>query len=278
MVTNELLKDLNLPIKDYYICYFDILGYRAFFENNSEEHKKFLCEILLAIGDIETEICRKQHKVKIEIRTYSDNFLLFFKKENFAEDTALRILCQVIQKIQIKLLMNFKILIRGGITIGEFFTNNQIVFGEGLIRAVYLEEKDAKFPRVVIDHEVFSSSIGSLISEGLLNKDSDENIYVNYFSSEGGLLLVKGQCEFLINRHGRYHGNVRSVDKVIQAERTISKYLWLLMYFNSACERLYCKHLKIDYKLKLNERLLKTEVYCEKKIKGNKLDLTNDKI
>ena len=42
MVTNEILKDLNLPLKDYYICYFDILGYRAFIENNPEEHKKFL--------------------------------------------------------------------------------------------------------------------------------------------------------------------------------------------------------------------------------------------
>ena len=270
MVTNEILKDLNLPLKDYYICYFDILGYRAFFESNPEEHKKFLFEILLAIGDIEAEIRRKQSKVKIEIRTYSDNFLLFFKKENFAKDTALRILCQVIQKVQVKLLMNFKILIRGGITIGEFFADNQIVFGQGLIDAVNLEEKDAKFPRVVVNQKCFSNELEILINEGLLNRDSDEQVYVNYLDSEGVLLLVKGKCEYLINKHGKYRTNVRDTIKVLQMEKTISKYLWLLMYFNSTCERLWCDNFKIDYKLKLNDRLLKTEVYCEKKTKGNK--------
>ena len=150
MVTDEILKDLNLPLKDYYICYFDILGYRAFIENNPEGHKKFLCEILLAIGDIESEIRRKESKVKINIKTYSDNFLLFFEKVNFSEYYALKIFSQLMQKVQVKLLMNFKILLRGGITKGEFFVDNQIVFGEGLIKAVTLEEKVAKFPRVVI--------------------------------------------------------------------------------------------------------------------------------
>ena len=270
MVTDALLKELNLPLKDYYICYFDILGYRAFFENNPEEHKKFLVEILLALGDIEAEIRRK-----IDIRTYSDNFLLFFEKANFDEYTALKIFCQLIQKVQIKLLMNFKILIRGGITKGEFFADNRIVFGEGLIKAVNLEEKDAKFPRVVVDQKSFSMAIEELIKAGLLNRDSDEQVYVNYLDSEGVLSLVKGKCEFLINKYGKYHTNVKDISKVLQTEKTISKYLWLLMYFNAACERLSCYYLKIDYRLKLNERLLKTEVYCEKKTKELRQEIFN---
>lgn len=265
MVTDEILKDLNLPLKDYYICYFDILGYRAFIENNPEGHKKFLCEILLAIGDIESEIRRKESKVKINIKTYSDNFLLFFEKVNFSEYYALKIFSQLMQKVQVKLLMNFKILLRGGITKGEFFVDNQIVFGEGLIKAVTLEEKVAKFPRVVIDRDAFANAVEDLIEEGLLNIDNDQQVYVHYLANEGFLKLVKGKCENLINKYGKYHNNVKDLDKISQAERTLVKYLWLLIYFNCSCERVQCNHLKIDYEIKINERLLKMEIYCKSK-------------
>ena len=268
MVTNEILKDLNLPLKDYYICYFDILGYRAFIENNPEEHKKFLFEILLAVGDIEAEIRRKESKVKINIKTYSDNFLLFFEQANFSEYYALKIFAQLMQKVQVKLLMNFKILLRGGITKGEFFVNDQIVFGEGLIKAVTLEEKDARFPRVVIDRETFSNAVEELIEEGLLNKDNDQQVYVHYLVNEDSLKLAKGKCEVLINKYGKYHNNVKDLEKILQVERTLVKYLWLLIYFNYSCERVQCNHLKIDYEIKLNERLLKMEISCKKKIRN----------
>ena len=71
MITKEIVEQLNLPIEDYYICYFDILGYKAFFENDQNEHKKYLAEILFAIGDVESEIRKKKPKLKVEIRTFS---------------------------------------------------------------------------------------------------------------------------------------------------------------------------------------------------------------
>ena len=32
------------PIKDYYIAYFDILGYKEFFRNSPEKVPDFLCD------------------------------------------------------------------------------------------------------------------------------------------------------------------------------------------------------------------------------------------
>lgn len=264
MITKEIVEQLNLPIEDYYICYFDILGYKAFFENDQNEHKKFLAEILFAIGDVESEIRKKKPKLKVEIRTFSDNFLLFFKKEDKHQLFCLKTLCEIVQKIQVRLLMNFGMLVRGGITVGEFFANENIVFGEGLIKAVVLEEKIAKNPRVVIDKEVFKEELDELLDLKLIVKDNDECYFVNYLGNDGFLLSTKGKCEALINKYGKYHYLVKDESKIILTERTITKYIWLLIYFNSQCESLNRKELKIDYHLKLNERILKLEVFVGK--------------
>ena len=54
----ETIDDFDLPLSDYYICYFDVLGYKAFFESNDKEHKKFFNEL----AEQTIEFCQKHHK------------------------------------------------------------------------------------------------------------------------------------------------------------------------------------------------------------------------
>lgn len=260
MISDVLAEYMENPLKDYYICYFDILGYRAFFENETKAHKNFLAKVELICESVHSIIRNSHLTVKVNCKTYSDNFLLYFEKDLLGKYDALKILSNLIRKISIKLLCDFEVLIRGSITIGEFFADDNIVFGKGLVDAVEIEEKKAINPRIVIDSVKFDIDLSKLFSDNCIIKDADDIIFVNCFKSIEALKLTRGKCIRLINYHGKYHPTVKEPVKVQQAERVISKYIWLLIQFNNQCKILGYPDLLIDYELKINERLLKTEI------------------
>ena len=46
---------------------------------------------------------------------------------------------------------------RGGVAIGDIYHDDEAVFGPGLVRAYDIESNVAKFPRIVVDHEVLDT-------------------------------------------------------------------------------------------------------------------------
>ena len=263
MLSEVLAKEIDIPLNDYYICYFDVLGYKNAFEK-PEEHKQFLFNMLLSTDSIESIIRNENTYIQVQYRTYSDNFLLFFEKGNVGEYEALKLLSTIARKIQMKFLIDHKIIVRGGITIGEFYADDKMVFGQGLIRAVELEDKIAKYPRIIIDNECFQESVSKLVETRYILQDNDGLFYINYFHAQEALLLERGYCISLINTNCKYQYNVKDELKIAQKEKTITKYLWMLIKFNEACKAIKKESLQIEYQLKINEKILKLEIYCEK--------------
>lgn len=259
MMSDVLAKYMDNSLNEYYICYFDILGYRAYFDNDTPEHKKFLATVLLALESIKSVLRNFNTSININCKTCSDNFLLYFEKSLLDESRALETLINIMRKIQVKLLMDEGLLLRGGRTLGEFYADENLVFGKGLVRAVELEEKYAIAPRIIIDDEYFKSAVDALTYSGKLIRDFDGYCFVNYFDV-GALKLIKGQCIRLINIHCKYHINVKDLAKIAQRERIISKYMWLLARFNSQCIRMELSEMAIKYDVKINERLYKPEI------------------
>ena len=134
-------------LEDYYLVYFDILGYKSYFENESDPYD-FLSVIQSAIEDMKksVNITHSLNDVDVRFRAYSDNFLFYIKHEN-NELGAMAALSFLTQQIQRRLLEKYSILIRGGITIGKFYVNKDFIFGKGLIDVYTLENKFAVYPR-----------------------------------------------------------------------------------------------------------------------------------
>lgn len=264
MKDSPLIHAMYTPLEDYYICYFDILGYKDFLDKNPEEHKSFLMEVIMSDASIESILRNMNTHIELKYRTYSDNFIIFFSRFEASKFEALRILSVIVRKIQIKLLMEFSIIVRGGITCGEFFANEKILFGTGLIKAYDIENSIAQYPRVVVDKEFFRDELDELAALNYIKKDSDEQFYVNYFCNENALKLTKGKCAKLIDKHGKYDLRLKDAKKIQQQERTINKYAWLLVKFNECCEELGCLALKLNYILKINRRVFKMEIACNK--------------
>ena len=94
-MSDVLAKYMEGQLSDYYICYFDILGYRAFFDRDSHSHEKFLAAVKSASVVVQSAIKHSKTSIPIRCKTYSDNFLLYVKKENTNEFLVLRLFIRI---------------------------------------------------------------------------------------------------------------------------------------------------------------------------------------
>lgn len=283
-------------LQNYYLAYFDVLGYKAFFNEEESDHQKFLKDILGTLDYVKSQVNEfSSFSSRIGLRVYSDNFLLYIKEEGqdkVIEDfNALAALTSVVALIQVKILAQYRILLRGGITKGEFYVDENIIFGKGLIQAVEIESNKAIYPRVVIDVDNFSLMNYDSLWKYLIKKDDDgiyfvdyfniniyQNVYFDHEKTIGLIQTLRGKIILLIKKYCNYD-NLSGQDEINQRSKLIEKYLWVLNKFNDFCndsdgtilmnnfvEEKRFQQYAIEYSLSLNKKLLKMEVKCKEKL------------
>lgn len=150
------------PIKEYYIAYFDLLGYKKFFETQSDKVSPFLEDIYRAIQNVKdyvqevdlSYIVGYLAHISIKVKVFSDNILLCLETGTTqTEYPRFLTFLAVVADIQRNFVLQYDLFLRGGITIGTLSFNDDFVFGQGLIDAVALEEK-AVYPRIIIGKTV----------------------------------------------------------------------------------------------------------------------------
>ncbi len=149
-------------IKEYYIAYFDLLGYKNFFKTNPEKAGDFLNAIHEAIqntkayiqGVNSSPVVGKFEQVFVRVKIFSDNILLCLERSSTPMEY-LRFLTfiTIVADIQRNFILQYDLFLRGGITIGTLSFNNDFIFGQGLIDAVSMEET-AKYPRIIVGKTV----------------------------------------------------------------------------------------------------------------------------
>ena len=140
--------------KKGYIIYFDILGYKEILKHNNAEENERIANVLEQFSNyyvranVKLGYGSKFEYDKLLVRSFSDNFLILYEIE---KDDYLGFL--VMQSIATKIQYQFLcvgVLTRGSITYGEIEYNENIVFGNDLIRAVELEKNHSE-PSIIID-------------------------------------------------------------------------------------------------------------------------------
>ena len=146
------------PIKEYYIAYFDILGYKEFFKQQPER----VPELLNAIHDAvkrtnahigianQSPLMQDVGNIDIHIKIFSDNILLCLEVlDSPVEPVRVLTFLQIVADIQCGFVTEYGLFVRGGIKKGSLSFNEDYGFGQGLIDVVAMEE-GAQFPRILI--------------------------------------------------------------------------------------------------------------------------------
>ena len=228
----------NYKTSNYIIAYLDILGAKDMICNDNDFN--FLNHLNMFMEDAIEEsgggIFPKKENIYVKI--FSDNILLALElKENDEQrDNKIAALFNTVANIYNEIL-RYGYLMRGAIVEGEFFHNNIIVYGKGLVEAVHLEEKEADVPRILVRIDVNKPN-----SLYYLMKDSDEELFLNIFH----LCDTFDDVIFKINL-------LKMLKKHKNNEKIKAKIMWMIDYFNSWFT-------KYDYRLMNQQKITDEDI------------------
>lgn len=261
------MEDNKKDLKEYYIIYFDILGYKQYFEEN-KDHQQLLHDIIKLLKDVKdranvyADIIKKETK----IRAFSDNIIICVEATEKTSDHV-GLLGYIVANMQTVIFAKYGLLVRGAYTKGKFYINNSIVYGEGLIKAVSLEN-EAKYPRIVIDSAVIKIPEWENNEHKIFRQDVDDKCFLNYFYNphiDSVFDQFKEKLQKKIKNEGKYPSNIKDEKKINEKESIIQKTLWVVEKFNDACDAIGKPEEKIDYRVTINKRLLKMELSLAEK-------------
>lgn len=239
------MEKIRINNEECYVAFLDILGFKEYVKTTKPDDilkmfqeldiiTKSLKKDIISFAETE-EMKKKANTLPKELYLYimSDSIILAIK---CCHEGALHFLVDCCQKIQAKLLSQYHLTLRGGISKGIYYGDQTINFGCGMIKACELEEK-AKYPRILIDKEILpelkatcipfincSNEIKTEVCTNIANNEYIDftehpnkikaEIYVNVASKK---YMDLSEClDFITNEKGKHS------DK-----HTLEKYEWL---------------------------------------------------
>lgn len=159
----------NVQYKKCYVAFIDILGFKDYVQNNS-------CDAVhTVLSYLEVEAVANPYSIKskfgidtkdIKILCISDSIIVSIEE---SIPHALEAIIWLCAAFQLTLLLNARLLMRGGISCGDFYTENSvrtgnpILFGQAYNNAVELE-KSKKYggkPVIIVDENMNHSNLKS---------------------------------------------------------------------------------------------------------------------
>ncbi len=232
------------------IAYIDILGIKKHVQDESNESKKKLLQLLKIFHDANSSyepnkvfekiqrgpISVEFVKTQLEISNFSDHVIFSALLSENCKHTQNNQINAVIEKIQEMSLRVLQIgfLIRGAITIGDMYHLGNSIIGKGLNEAVFLEENIAIYPRVIVSDDILkilnkNQTNGFLTYNFILKKDFDGVTFIDFLhrhrhgdeASDIDLRQIKFAIESEINK---------SINR--KDVKTLTKLRWFANYFN----------------------------------------------
>jgi len=271
----------RISVKKYVVVYLDILGYKNYINHYPKKVNNFLRTTREAISEVvdfwngeelwfsnDTE-----NNPNPTIKLFSDNMILCLKMKPLDLER-LGFLFSAVASIQIKFLGEYNLLTRGSIVYGDFYIDEDYVFGKALIDAYELEQK-ASMPRIILDNkliDLIDKTVPSMHSiANYVTYDVDGLCYVDFYKSMSPFGEPSAQGEnydysYDDGERASYcsdiHDSLVSIIKKYNDDskytasysaeglRILQKYVWLLDYHNNGCDYLKFIKYKIKYSIK----------------------------
>jgi hypothetical protein len=169
----------------YVVAYLDVLGITARIKGSREKQTDAL-NVLHNLYSYIFELSDAERGIKkysdIKFKVFSDNIIIAKKlSANRTEDVVTLLNC-VSNFLCAAVGDGVSWLVRGGITLGDFYIDDTIVWGPALLRAYELEDKIANYPRVLLDTSVVNLLEKSKQGTEYIRVDFDGMPFLNYMS------------------------------------------------------------------------------------------------
>jgi len=199
----------------HFIAFLDILGYSNMVKSDLEgpagEEKYY--QKLLQLQKETNGL--KYENLDFTLIQFSDSIIISapYKPNTFHSFSKL------IAEYQFKLLMN-KISIRGGITFGKHFFEEDFLFSSALIDAYNIESKLARYPRIIVSDDLYELLYSNKVNLEYITFDNNYKI-IDFLHNA---LLDNDNIEILNEIITKLENN--------KSETVSEKGLWLKEYLN----------------------------------------------
>lgn len=185
---------------------------------------------------------------KYKFKIFSDNIVIaqeFVEAKNNDWDRIVDKFLLLILSIQNKF-FGENILVRGGVSIGEFYGDDLMVWGKALVESYDLESKCAIYPRIIITDQVkekLDKEASCNVFGNVIMQDIDKLYYLNFLwqtNSEECILLSKKKvsfdnaalerCEEIIITFESYLTKYKKIFVIENNMAVKAKYGWVISY------------------------------------------------
>ena len=230
----EIVLEEPYEYEEKYVLFIDIIGFKNLIETKESVDIKTIYDFIRyhirenSLSSVMWCIIPDEVLNEISYVIMSDSIAMSFPKNKHGI-LALIMYCIT---IQMKLLdLDFHVLFRGGISVGEIYCHGQICYGPALIEAIELE-KLAKNPRIIMPKDLFTDiradtdDNNKIIIDAFIKEDIDGFYYIDYID----LLPL-------------YNNRALRLKALIENELAnasspyFSKYVWLRIKFNKSLEK-----------------------------------------
>jgi len=255
------IQEKRLHLENNTILYLDILGYKQHIITHGEqEFLKIINDVFLAAKLFIKHNTLLSDDVKYKI--FSDNIVICLKNTGYNSQTLMLIFLAM--QLQFYFLVK-GVLVRGAITTGQLYLDDEFIYGSGLIKAYHLEDKCAIHPRIIVEHEFYDNFPSHIDNDfklknkqDLFRKDADGYFFIDYLNKNSldvnRIAFLKEQDNLnknelnelngLMNEFEFFRQNLEIFYKVVTAglknnignESVMNKFLWCKDYYNKICE------------------------------------------
>lgn len=161
------------------VAFLDVLGFSAMVEKDAQAKSPVYLEFF---RDVFAKI--KEHALpEQDLRMFSDSIIV---SSPLSVANVIAVM-QTVSDLQILFLKN-SILVRGGVAMGRHYGDDRVIYSEGLIVAYRLESSRAKYPRVLVDLNLWdwASNFRGLTEKqnrqlnNLVIRDQDGQMFIDF--------------------------------------------------------------------------------------------------
>lgn len=154
------------------VCFMDTLGFKAKIHkisNSTERESGFLQDYVGTIDQTVKDYRAQFKEINVDIKIMSDSIVLSCRDSDINEELRnLVFLLKLSGAIQ-GILAEKGFWLRGGVSSGRLFTNEEFITGEALISAYELESKNAISPRIIVHPKIVANLGGTTSFIDLVN-------------------------------------------------------------------------------------------------------------
>lgn len=252
----------NPTLVNSIVCAIDILGFSQMIDNSCNEGygNKLLREINYLIHKNKQCIVPNKYSHG-KIKIFTDNMVVAYPIIGDGEEELDEIL-ENVSEYQFNLALE-GLFVRGGVSTGDFYISDDIVFGKALLDAHNIESKIACYPRIILGKDTIKQlqkyinyyEDAPQRSKVLIDTDGQwflnylETIFKFYIKCNNEYEFERVQYE-LLNRHKIKIEEMLELYK--EDIRVWDKYVWTANYHNYFCDL----HFEGEKELKISRKSL----------------------